>query len=135
MAAIEITIPESTSTHQAAAVMVFALLGLLPCLPNAVRQCSLSKCVVLVPAGEHFASPQHRPAAARRPAPTSKSPWARVVFQLQLLRQFDSTNNESTLARKKRQRKNDTCPVRPHVHRKSSLLRKSYERPSRLTHS
>jgi hypothetical protein len=34
VAAIEITIPESTSTDQAAAVMVFALLGLLPCIHN-----------------------------------------------------------------------------------------------------
>ena len=38
--------------------------------------------LVLVPAGEHSACRQHRPAAARRPAPSSQSPWARVVFQL-----------------------------------------------------
>ena len=92
--------------------------------------------LVLVPAGEHSACRQHRPAAARRPASTSQSPWARVVFQILLKRQFVRTNNESTLVRKKKQkRKNDTCPGRPHVDWKSILLRKLNERPSRLTHS
>ena len=47
-----------------------------------------SRVAVLVPAGDHSARQQHRPAAARRPASTSISPCARVVFQPQLLRQF-----------------------------------------------
>ena len=38
--------------------------------------------------GCHSVRQQHRPAAARRPATTFKSPCARVVFQPQLLRQL-----------------------------------------------
>ena len=40
---------------------------------------------VLVPAGDHSARQQHRPAAARRPASTSQSPWARVVADESLI--------------------------------------------------
>ena len=64
--------------------------------------------------GRPLCSSTSPPSAARRPATTSISPWARVVFQPQLLRQLVITNNESTLARKTNEKKNDTCPVRLH---------------------
>ena len=123
-----------TKSYQAAAVMVFAEGSSNPAHPMLVgnaasqgarpRSCGRTLCLSTTP-----------PSPARRPASTSQSPWARVVFQHQLLRQLVITNNDSTLVRKTRQKKNDTCPVRPHIVCKSILLWKSYERPSRLTHN
>ena len=58
------------------------------------RSCGRTLCLSTTP-----------PSAARRPASTSQSPWARVVFQHQLLCQLVITNDESTLVRKTRKRK------------------------------
>ena len=93
-----------------------------------------SRVAVLVPAGDHSARQQHRPAAARWPASTSQSPCARVVFPLiesccVQAKQLLTANSKLPT------NENDTCPVRPHGHWQSSLLRKSYERPSRLSHT
>ena len=120
-------------TDQAAAVMVFAEGSFYPASPmlcgNAAEQGGCPRSC-----GRPLCSSATPPSPARRPATTSQSPCARVVFQPQLLRQFVITNNEITIARKTRQKKNDTCPVRLYGNLKPLLLRKSYERPSRLSH-
>ena len=76
--------------------------------------------------GRPLCSSTSPPSAARRPATTSISPWARVVFQPQLLRQLVITNNESTLVRKTPIKKNDTCPVRPHQACRRLACKKNY---------
>ena len=110
-------------TSQAAAVTVFAMLGHQPCPPHAVRQCCRSKSCPFVPRA-NFLPVNNAAQPARRPASTSLSPWARVAAVAGF---FCFSLGHCSAA---------THAQCGHMSiGKSLLLRKSNERPSRLTHS